>query len=87
MVLYFPQLTYRNVYCARCNDDGEDVVQWTMKCRHNQYLYDTLSDRQYDLKALQLPRICGAVRNRSPQAIAKIQQRDYEECEHEWYVE
>ncbi|KAL8579744.1 hypothetical protein ACOMHN_040521 [Nucella lapillus] len=53
-------VTYANRYCAECRNDSSGYVQWMMKCRHNQYLYDVTNNTQYDDRALLLPDICSA---------------------------
>jgi hypothetical protein len=52
-------VTYLNEHCAACNYDNSDVGIWPMLCIHNQYLYDALTDNEYNYRSLQFPELCG----------------------------
>nr|KAG5707640.1 hypothetical protein BaRGS_031022 [Batillaria attramentaria] len=54
------QVTYANVHCAACNHDDWATVTWDMvtNCKHNQFMYNVTTDRQYEDRALQLKDVC-----------------------------
>ena len=51
-------ITYANIYCAKCNHDDKTAVEWSFSCNHNQYFYHAVNNSQYDILAIQKPEIC-----------------------------
>jgi hypothetical protein len=70
------QVTYANSYCAACNYDDEYVVTWRLRCRHNLNLSMSVSDADYDQRAVQSPASCGV----RPTGHKDIHERHYHQC-------